>query len=332
MRLHLVTPLLVVLTVAQAPCYFPGGDWASGYYPCDPTAYTTLCCQIGWTCFSNGLCMITDPSTANATYQVGTTFRGACTNPKWNASACGAFCLSLYQSEGPIFLPAIADRILDDPVSDNNGNLEQCDTNKFCCKPDASDGTCSCADGNGTFSVENGRAITIISGEDQSLTTVPPFLGHASVTSTMMTATSKPLSSARSSPTSSASPTDAVASSSAAPASKPIDKRGVKAAIAVCVVVGVIGLIGLGIWFLCYRRRRGDVGYADPTSDVMDEIPVGMVTPPPPGFDPYSAQGVYREPRQADPSRSGVAIAPPVGPDNPYEHWATSRTSTPGGY
>lgn len=74
-------------------CYYPGGMWAAGFYPCDPTAVTSLCCPQGWTCMSDGRCLVTSPGTANATNPVGTSYRGTCTNPQWDAAKCGNFCL-----------------------------------------------------------------------------------------------------------------------------------------------------------------------------------------------------------------------------------------------
>jgi hypothetical protein len=83
----------------NAPCYFPSNETAVGYFPCDPNAYIVQCCPTGWTCYSNGLCAITDPATANATAPVGTSIRGTCTDPKWVNSICGEYCLvSLLQA------------------------------------------------------------------------------------------------------------------------------------------------------------------------------------------------------------------------------------------
>jgi hypothetical protein len=75
-------------------CYFPGGeDKALQQYPCDPYAYTTLCCPLGWTCFSNNLCVVTDETAVGSAFPVGTALRGTCTNPYWDDTVCGDFCL-----------------------------------------------------------------------------------------------------------------------------------------------------------------------------------------------------------------------------------------------
>ena len=87
-------------------CYYPGGeDRALQQIPCDPYAYTTLCCPLGWTCFSNNLCVVTDETAVGSAYPVGTALRGTCTNPSWNDTACGGFCLGMYsQLQMPVQL------------------------------------------------------------------------------------------------------------------------------------------------------------------------------------------------------------------------------------
>ena len=79
----------------NAPCYFPGGDLAPGYFPC--IAYgapVTSCCAPGWTCFSNSLCIATTESRSFPNISLGAVQRGACTAPKWNNEFCGSVCLS----------------------------------------------------------------------------------------------------------------------------------------------------------------------------------------------------------------------------------------------
>jgi hypothetical protein len=85
------------IAIARAQCYYPGGAWASDQYPCNKYAYTTLCCPTGWTCFSNNLCVATDPSVVSSDLPLGTAIRGTCTNPQWNDTVCGDFCLSKFE-------------------------------------------------------------------------------------------------------------------------------------------------------------------------------------------------------------------------------------------
>src|SRR5580700_6443290 len=82
------------IALADAQCYYPGGTWAKGHSPCDKYAFTTLCCPTGWTCFSNNLCIVTDPGIISSSLPLGTAIRGTCTNPLWNNTVCGDFCLS----------------------------------------------------------------------------------------------------------------------------------------------------------------------------------------------------------------------------------------------
>ncbi|KAN0068003.1 hypothetical protein V8E54_013931 [Elaphomyces granulatus] len=125
-------------------CYNPDGTPAAqGHYPCQ-FAFTTFCCLQGWTCFSNDLCIATDPSVISSAVAIGTSYRGSCTNPNWNDSACGNFCLN-----------------------DNSGALVSCpQNNRWCCEPDYQAGSCNCQTGQGTFSLSDGHAITIIGIEN----------------------------------------------------------------------------------------------------------------------------------------------------------------------
>ena len=91
----LITTFWLFYTYAEAQCYFPGGDLAPKQSPCNPYAYTTLCCPFGWTCFSNNLCIVTDLGAVNGDFPIGTAIRGTCTNPLWNNSECGGFCLGM---------------------------------------------------------------------------------------------------------------------------------------------------------------------------------------------------------------------------------------------
>jgi len=79
----------------NAPCYYPSGDTATGYFAClVQDAYISTCCQTGWTCFSNSLCVVTSPAeSSDLNLPIGTSERGACTDPEWSSEVCGGFCL-----------------------------------------------------------------------------------------------------------------------------------------------------------------------------------------------------------------------------------------------
>ena len=89
----LVFYLFLDVVEVHCQCYFPGGDLAANYSPCDEYAYNSLCCLPGWACLSNKLCVVTDSSPGNVEFPIGTSIRGTCENPNWNATACGDFCL-----------------------------------------------------------------------------------------------------------------------------------------------------------------------------------------------------------------------------------------------
>jgi hypothetical protein len=96
-RCFLLSTLLSRSVLTQF-CYYPGENaQAPDHRPCDQYAQTSLCCPIGWTCFSNKICVVTDASAINNTEPVGRTIRGTCTDPTWNETVCGDFCLSGFQ-------------------------------------------------------------------------------------------------------------------------------------------------------------------------------------------------------------------------------------------
>src|ERR1700712_5626528 len=101
MRIRNLTPHISILFSGFACsqfCYYPGGiTSAQGHRPCDEHAFTSLCCPIGWACFSNKLCVVTDANAVNHTAAAGDTIRGTCADPQWNTAVCGDFCLSELQ-------------------------------------------------------------------------------------------------------------------------------------------------------------------------------------------------------------------------------------------
>lgn len=88
-----------VLADPNAPCYFPGGALAPGYFACHAFgAEVSSCCAPGWTCFSNSLCIATTETRSWPNITLGAVQRGACTAPKWNNEFCGSVCLSEFAS------------------------------------------------------------------------------------------------------------------------------------------------------------------------------------------------------------------------------------------
>lgn len=91
---YLSTSTTVVRAAENAPCYYPGGQPALGFYPCQAfDAPVSSCCPAGWTCFSNRLCVATTNSNSYPNLTLGAVQRGACTNPKWDNEFCGGACL-----------------------------------------------------------------------------------------------------------------------------------------------------------------------------------------------------------------------------------------------
>ncbi|KAE8449200.1 hypothetical protein EG329_008367 [Mollisiaceae sp. DMI_Dod_QoI] len=242
---------------AQQPgqCYFPGGAWANDSRPCDPYAITTLCCPIGWTCFSNYACVVTDLSVVGSSFPLGTTIRGACTNPLWNNGFCGSFCLN-----DPI-----------SPPSANNGSLVSCENGNWCCAPSVADGSCDCSSGNGTFSIPEGVAQTIISVSGLQSTSTG-FITSTSATTTATATTASKTTSTSTSKTTSASgtsrtstkttPTASATGNSTAVHTPVTQTTGFKAGISVGSVA-FAGILGFGA-FLLWRWRRS---HGEPTRD-----------------------------------------------------------------
>ena len=92
--------LVIVLSTAparaQGQCYYPSGSRAQDQSYCNLYVPTTSCCPIRWSCDTNLLCVLDDPSYANSTYEQGASLRGTCTNPEWDETYCGNFCLGTY--------------------------------------------------------------------------------------------------------------------------------------------------------------------------------------------------------------------------------------------
>lgn len=109
---------------AAAQCYLPGGSLAANQLPCDPFAMTAQCCPTGWTCFSNNLCVVTDPQVVSSQIPIGTASRGSCTNPLWNNTACGDFCLCRSTSFLDIFpLPKVSSTCGGESIRDERSGL-----------------------------------------------------------------------------------------------------------------------------------------------------------------------------------------------------------------
>lgn len=98
--LLLLLPILLSRADPNAPCYFPSSGpaaYAPGFFPCIPDNVAVgACCPAGWTCFSDALCIATTPSLSFPNLTYGVVKRAACTNPKWDNSACGSFCLGTH--------------------------------------------------------------------------------------------------------------------------------------------------------------------------------------------------------------------------------------------
>lgn len=73
-------------TFSSATCYEPDGSIIQDDTSCDSTAEASYCCGTGWSCLSDGICMI-EQQAATVYY------RGSCTDKSWSSQECPNFCL-----------------------------------------------------------------------------------------------------------------------------------------------------------------------------------------------------------------------------------------------
>lgn len=96
-RQNLIYSLFLVAATFQsvsgeAACYYPNGDLNPDDVPCNPSTDFSACCGRGWTCLSNGVCMLGQDSSVGSISRVGSTYRTSCTDRTWNSTECPTFC------------------------------------------------------------------------------------------------------------------------------------------------------------------------------------------------------------------------------------------------
>lgn len=74
------------IRVTSAACYQPDGTILQDDTACNPNAEQSYCCATGWSCLSDGICLI-NQSGSNFYY------RGTCTDKSWDSQKCPQFCL-----------------------------------------------------------------------------------------------------------------------------------------------------------------------------------------------------------------------------------------------
>lgn len=186
--------------------------------------------------------------------------------------------------------------VIDDPVSDNSGRLVSCGDNKWCCGPAAQAGICNCNSGSNTFSVQSGKAQTIIGSFGSAQTTLISFSSRApsstteqsqkttsQSTATALTPTSPVNTSSHS--TTAASPLPTPSSSSHKSSHNTKLKVGLGTAFSF-LALGIIA--GWGLWW----RKRARGPYPSGDGDNLPQDPYQSPNQPPPGQHPYEVQPV----------------------------------------
>ncbi|KAK3349370.1 hypothetical protein B0T25DRAFT_240782 [Lasiosphaeria hispida] len=235
----------------NAPCYYPGGDLALGYFPCEiDSTPISSCCPGGWTCFSNALCIATTESDAFPNITLGAVQRGACTNPQWNNNICGSACL--------------------DP-DDTEGSLIACGNDRFCCESDFSAGSCNCSSSGDALIISAGLPQTIIQVTDTSFTGTPSLSIATSAARSTVTTTSRASSNSTSIRTSTRSATTLLsttlppplATSTTLPDSNAASRNseGLMIGLGVGITLGVVVLAAGLLFFLLKKKKKPARGH-----------------------------------------------------------------------
>ncbi|KAM7192917.1 hypothetical protein V8F33_008105 [Rhypophila sp. PSN 637] len=250
-----------IRAVENAPCYYPGGEPALGFYPCQAfDAPISSCCPAGWTCFSNALCIATTNSNSFPNLTLGAVQRGACTNPKWTNDICGGACLDAENADG---------------------KLAACGDDRFCCSNDFNTGKCNCEGEEGSenvLTISAGLPQTIIQVDDTTFvgapsisiastrTSLPPTRStHTRSSETSSTATSGQGPSATTS-----TPTSTATSEGQTGADEGGSSKGRIIGIAVGASVGGVLVLGLILGYVCwYRPRHASTGGVAATQNVQ---------------------------------------------------------------
>ncbi|KAF2762987.1 hypothetical protein EJ05DRAFT_495828 [Pseudovirgaria hyperparasitica] len=301
----LQTWMSAVDATPNAPCYYPGGESALLYQPCNPFAFTSACCPSGFTCFSNNVCILTDPNATTTNVPLGTAFRPTCTNPNFNTRLCGNYCLDRGSS----------------------GELTACGNDTYCCRYDELNGDCDCDSRKGTFVIEPGEAETIINAPNLTLTTIPPVTRSSTIALTIATTTPHSNSALTTqSPTSNA----AVSSpGSTGSTSVPVntgeditDTTRFKVGVGIGSAVAGLLILGLILWFCVHKRRK---------KTFKDQPPI-----PPPYPQLTRAYSQHSETRSEAPPRmsyQSIHGQGPVAQAGPLAHtYPHPRDMHPAGY
>ncbi|KAM0803338.1 hypothetical protein BDR22DRAFT_886712 [Usnea florida] len=172
-----ISILIAVHNVAQVFC----GDQCfnidqiqeQGYYPCDPSASTSNCCQPGWLCLSNGLCEPNNDFNRNPV-----TWTGFCTDPQWdNTTACPKVC------QNNVTAASYADN-----------RVSSCGDGHFCCFKDNNDTAC-CSTPSELFFLGVATVVASVPNSTSVLSTSAPSPSvlSTSARSTSVQSTSTPV-------------------------------------------------------------------------------------------------------------------------------------------
>jgi hypothetical protein len=161
MWLQLLFALLSSLPwpIFAAQCYWPNGKVAVGLVPCNTTAPASHCCRESDLCLTNGLCVSSGLSSV---------LRRACTDDKWNNSACPDFCTqgvcipvwrwsNSKMAASTFFFQKLTNDGVEGSFREAESVMTPCGQyNKFCCGQDKTARDC-CDNDNGTVTITSGE-------------------------------------------------------------------------------------------------------------------------------------------------------------------------------
>lgn len=261
-------------------CYGHSGPYPvvlPNYGPCNPQAGISLCCEIGQTCLSNGLCVT----------QSGVYYNGGCTDSTYTAAICPTFCTSgdanwVVQCHGSA-------------VKDGD----------FCCSVNGTTSTCCDTASNGL-----GLVPAISSAQAVSATSVGAKKLPTSITSDSLTST--PTSTASLTSTSLPTATSQVHASRESP---PIRKSIREGAIAGGILGTVVFFIFFA-WCLkkSHGRRRTEPPAVE-LNDLREGSHNHGPQAQPEGVVPTEVEGSAVGPVEmdADPTHAAPTSPPPYG-------------------
>ena len=162
----------------------PNTVFLPNYGPCNPQAGSiSLCCEIGQTCLTNGLCVT--PS--------GVYYNGGCTDRTYEAAVCPKYCTSGGHRSMPMYLLTLT------YVSGDANWVIECPSGAavqdgdFCCSVNGTTDTCCNTASNGLGLDAPVSSAQAVSATSLGTSTLPAIINSTATTSSSISIASKVL-------------------------------------------------------------------------------------------------------------------------------------------